>query len=107
MVGRTSQLGNLLPEMPTQVRNPSLPYCNPVGPHARANNHVPLVSSSEGDQNRSTPKKRKATVRKRKPLLPLGEVIEISSDDDSPSPSLPDRVVIDLRRQVRKLKEVA
>jgi len=48
----------------------------------------------------------KDTVRKRNPLFkPLGEVIEISSDDDSSSPSLPDRMVTDLRRQVRKLKE--
>jgi hypothetical protein len=93
--------------MPTQVLHPSLPHSIAVRQRSRATSHdLTLVPSSEGEENRSTPKKRKETVRKRKPLFPLGEVIEISSDDDSPAPSIPSSIVTDLRRQVKKLKEV-
>jgi hypothetical protein len=86
--------------MPTQVLHPSLPHSNAVRQHTR-----PTTSLVPGEENRSTPKKRN-DMRKRKPLLPLGEVIEISSDDDSTAPSIPSSIVTDLRRQVKKLKEV-
>jgi len=85
-----------------QLRVTPLPLPNAL--HARTNSHDPIVPSSEGEENRSTPKKRKGNVRKRKPLLPVGEVIEISSDDESPA--LPNPIITDLRRQVKKLKEV-
>lgn len=63
---------------------------------------VTLVPPSD----HSALKERKDMVRKRKPLVPLGEVIEISSDDESPAPSIPNTIVADLRRQIKKLKEV-
>jgi hypothetical protein len=37
--------------------------------------------------------------------LPLGEVIEISSDEESLA-SIPNAMVTDLRQQVKRLKEV-
>jgi hypothetical protein len=90
--------------MPAPVRTSSLVHRDVVRPHTR---HVPQVPPSEGEQNLSTPKKKKDIARKRKPLVSLAsEIIEISSDDDSPSPSIPNPMVTDLRRQVGKLTEV-
>lgn len=87
--------------MPTQVRQPSLLHLA-VRQHVRASSHdVTLVPPSD----HSALKERKDMVRKRKPLVPLGEVIEISSDDESPAPSIPNTIVADLRRQIKKLKE--
>ena len=90
-----------MPGIPAPVRHSS----TPVLQRLRANSHD--VSSLEDGENCSTPVRRKDTARKRKPLLPLGDVIEISSDDDCPpAPSVSSRIVTDLRRQVKKLKEV-
>lgn len=67
-----------------------------------------VVSSSEGEERASVKvplaKKKKET---RKPLIPIGDVIEISSDDDEPPAAAPPpSATQDLRRQIKKLKEV-
>jgi hypothetical protein len=91
---------NLVPGMPAQARHPSN-----TRQHARANSHDVTLGPESKGENPSTRKGGKDTSRKRKPLLPLGEVIEISSDEESLA-SIPNAMVTDLRQQVKRLKEV-
>jgi hypothetical protein len=66
---------------------------------------VTTVPSSEGEGRPTVPlaKKRKEV---HKLLIPLGDVIEISSDDEEPLAAVVMPPTQDLRRQIKKLKEV-
>ena len=63
-----------------------------------------LTHSPRSATHSSLSMRKKDTLPRSKSVL-LGEVIEISSDDDEPVPRA-DSVVVNLRRQVKKLKEV-
>ncbi|KAG5646823.1 hypothetical protein DXG03_002200 [Asterophora parasitica] len=66
---------------------------------------VIVASSSQPVSARpSTSTKRKREQGAKPKSVVLGEVIEISSDEDEPAPP-PNSALVDLRRQIRKLKE--
>ncbi|KAG6857782.1 hypothetical protein H0H87_004198 [Tephrocybe sp. NHM501043] len=74
-------------------------------PQARADSSTNFLAPSPESTTRSTSAKRKRdTTSRPKPVI-LGNVIEISSDDDEPAPQI-NSALVDLRRRAKKLKEV-
>ncbi|KAG6862354.1 hypothetical protein C0995_016052 [Termitomyces sp. Mi166 len=65
--------------------------------------NLPLTSSPQPTTRSSSSKRKRDTALKSKPVI-SGEVIEISSDDDELAPRV-NSVIVDLRRQIKKLKE--
>lgn len=50
-------------------------------------------------------KRKRNSPQRSKSIIPIGEVIEISSDDEPAPP--PNPAIADLRRQIKKLREVS
>ncbi|KAF8070345.1 hypothetical protein FPV67DRAFT_1755391 [Lyophyllum atratum] len=70
--------------------------------HTRNANETDAVSPTESVARASVTKRKRDTAAKPKPVA-LGEVIEISSDDEPEPPR--NSALADLRRQVKQLKE--
>ncbi|RDB25247.1 hypothetical protein Hypma_008017 [Hypsizygus marmoreus] len=71
--------------------------------HSRANDLDLTSSSPESTAHTGVLRKKRDQTQRPKAKVPLGEVIEISSDDEPPPPINP--AIVDLRKQVKKLKE--
>lgn len=86
------------------------PLTTPSPPQKQSRCNTDTISLTSSDQELSTVKKRqdKTRLRPKKTtrIQPVEDIIEISSDDESPRNSHPS-VVADYRRQLNKLREAS